>query len=85
MSSAQKGKSKTQKCSGTRQNTAATAKIAAPAPSGTKSELQAHVLRDLNRLGTDLARRAVGVITDLVRQIEALECELLDVQERYEE
>lgn len=50
-----------------------------------KLEQQAEVLRDLNKLGTDLARRAVGVIVDLMRQVEALEYELLDVQERYEE
>lgn len=41
----------------------------------TKEELRKTVIRDLHLLGTDLSRRAVGVITDLIREVNDLKNE----------
>lgn len=48
----------------------------------TKEELRKTVIRDLHLLGTDLSRRAVGVITDLIREVNDLKNEVRMPDER---
>lgn len=42
----------------------------------TKEELRKTVIRDLHRLGTDLAKRTITVITDLIQETENLKDEI---------